>query len=213
MKVSIASSRFWPHSCVCVCVHLSSSLRAMLVWMNQQLSTLRELWGRWRKVGWWEKGRKVGWSQTAVSCGRLADFNLISITVVLCAWCHADKMVFPYVYHMNLIAWSFITHTHTHTHTRTHTHTKKKSTHSPILPWAPSHIHTHAHTLWMHKRQPPYPLPLTVEYFTASEGEYDENGVIRPSLSHEAPKKKEEEEVASTTKLQLQFAINEVCEP
>ena len=155
MKVSIASSRFWPHSCVCVCVHLSSSLRAMLVWMNQQLSTLRELWGRWRKVGWWEKGRKVGWSQTAVSCGRLADFNLISITVVFCAWCHADKMVFPYVYHMNLIAWSFITHTHTHTHTRTHTHTKKKKyPHpQPTLGTLP-HSHTCTYPLNAQKTTP-----------------------------------------------------------
>ena len=50
------------------------------------------------------------------------------------------------------------------------------------------------------------PHILTDEYFTASEGEYDENGVLRPSLSHE-----EEVEVASTTKLHLEFDIDTVC--
>ena len=51
-----------------------------------------------------------------------------------------------------------------------------------------------------------HPHILTDEYFTASEGEYDENGVLRPSLSHE-----EEVEVASTTKLHLEFDIDTVC--
>ena len=50
------------------------------------------------------------------------------------------------------------------------------------------------------------PHILTDEYFTASEGEYDENGVLRPSLSHE-----KEVEVASTTKLHLEFDIDMVC--
>jgi len=35
---------------------------------------------------------------------------------------------------------------------------------------------------------------------------------MRPSSSREAHPKKKEEEVASTTKLQLEFEINEVCE-
>ena len=50
------------------------------------------------------------------------------------------------------------------------------------------------------------PHILTDEYFTASEGEYDESGVLRPSLSHE-----KEVEVASTTKLHLEFDIDTVC--
>ena len=111
---------------------------------------------------------------------------------------------------------SHTTHTHTHTqhthntHTRAHT-PDEYSSHHPTLGTLPHH--THANTLLLHKRQPPYPLPLTVEYFTASDGEYDENRVMRLSSSREPPPKKEEEEVASTTKLQLQFEINEVCEP